>query len=1796
MNKKLLLKTWCLGVGMALAMDGLTQDNLDIPLSGGKNVRLVGVKDVSWQQAIMQQQAADAWYWVAHVSQPSRFAEACRANRLSVQSRLFASTYVVKSGSFPLAPDLLAWGLDAVGVLDAGLKTDTSLLSGNIPVHARRTGNRVQVLAEVYPGMPVSDAAALLASAGFTPESTPLQSSGVFQITCARQDLPRLAAFPFISYVQAIPPPEKTLNEVSRSMSRASLLRAPLAAGGRQLSGAGVTVGVGDNADPTLHPDLTDRIINHTPGIVNDHGAHVTGTIAGAGLILPQRTGFAPAARVVNQWFGGIWQNAPDYVQRYNMVLTNNSYANFVGECALNGVYDLYSRLIDQQAQQYPQLLHVFASGNDGEYTCSPFPMHYGTVLSGMQSAKNSITSGRTDYIQQASASSSSGPVRDGRLKPEIVALGEAIQSTKGLFSISNAYFPSWGTSMAAPAITGGLTLLYERYRQLKEGANPNGSLMKAILLNGARDIGNPGPDFRNGYGLMHLENSLRMLESGRYRQQAIAQGAVQDTVIQVPAGTHQLKVMLCWHDPAASVLAAKTLVNDLDLQVVAPGGATVLPLILNASAPSVALAAAPGTDRVNNSEQVVINNPVPGNYTIRVSGYDVMVNSPQPYAVAFDMLQQGIQIQVPFQGDSWTPAAAPIPVSWDYHGTSSNPFTLEYSPDDGSSWTLISNSIASDLRFYQWTPPASLTTTARLRISQNGTGTTFTTGQFSLIGNPNASLAAAADQCEGYIRMNWTAVAGVDQYEVLLKRGPEMVPVAQVDAAVTSYVIGGLKKDSVYYATVRAIKNGVRGRWNTPVERRPNSGGCSGTISDNDLQLDSITNPLSGRQLTSSALSAASNISIRVKNLDNAPAAAFTIKYSINEGPLVSQAITTPLAGGATYTHVFNGIDFSAPGEYRLLAVVTHTAASDPIAVNDTFRTVIRHLTNAPVVLSTPFSDGFENSGEVEVRAFSTLGIGGTQRWDFLTEDTYGRLRTSPFAQAAHSGLRSATLDVSKAPPYAQSGKNNLIGTFNLSGYSAATDDIRLQFWYQHHGITQSVGSQNKVWARGGDTQQWVEIYDLGANQPVLSGQYGQTGSIELAKKLAGAGQSLSASTQIRFGQQSLYSAADATKFGGLTFDDISLKIAVNDVQLLRIDTPLVYSCGLNGTVPVRIRVRNSMQAELRQIPVSYQINGGPVVTETIASLQGNSEMTYTFTQTANLSATADYTLVAAVNMPGDNIPENNQATATIVHQPVVTAFPHIQDFESGNGSWFTGGWNSSWEYGTPASLKIASAASGTKAWKTTLTGAYNDNETSYLYSPCYTISAMTAPTLSFSMAYDIEDCSAYGVVCDGAWMEYSYDGTTWTKLATAGSGTNWYDYGPGQVWMKSNQTHWHVATAALPKQSGSIRLRMVMKGDDGVNREGVAIDDIHIYDMDHQVFAGTASSDSIVQTLSTGNQVKFLHNNQLMAAITLQSGAAGQAGVKTWVSNGAVRYANKGYYSQRNLTIQSNLPAGSPLLAKLRLYITDAEVNQLRQATACGNCRPVADFTSLQLQRYSGAGQEDSSLFNNIGGLFEAIPASAVKRVPYGAGYYFETETSGFSEWWFSNATDLPPVLPVTWVWFRVALQHQQPQLTWQVDNELDVDGYAVEYAFGNSNHFTELVRLPKKPGTANRYTYTDLRPTPEGTLYYRIRQVDKDGSFSYSPVRQVVVQQRGPQVVLFPVPASRNLQVRISDANGLAASLELLDQAGRVLQQRTLAAGLVSGNHTISVESLQEGAYQLKIRLSNGKVVIRPFTVMR
>lgn len=1685
--------------------------------------------------------------------------------------------------------------------LTATQKIQPELAKGNFPSWAVKSQGTVDVWISFPKTFSFETVQQELQSKNFEIISTQQKDYRVIALRVAVTRLSELALLPFIEFVQAAPAADQPINYNSMFASRANVLKAPLAAGGKNLNGQGVVVGVGDNGDIQTHLDFTGRIINRVGEAPFAHASHVAGTIGGAGIIHELYAGFAPKSTLLSQVFSNIITYAPTYVQDQGMVITNNSYGSVVDDCAYNGLYDLTARILDQQAFDLPELQHVFAAGNDGFRTCAPYPVEFKTVLGGYQCAKNVLTVGSTDYKRDVSIFSSKGPVKDGRLKPEIMSMGEFVASTW----INNLYSYNNGTSMAAPGVSGGLALLVQRYRQLHGGSNPKNALMKALLCNGADDRGNAGPDFKYGLGCMNLIRSLKMMEDVTYFTTTVTQGSTNTHSISVPANTAQLKVLLYWQDPPAAVMASKTLVNDLDLEVVSPGG-TILPLRLDTLPANANNTATNGTDHLNNIEQVVINNPVAGNYDLKSIGTLIAQNPSQEYFLVYDIIPNSLVLTNPVGGEAFTPTGTyffgaqvfdTMYVQWDDYSSPTNEmFTLEFSSDDGSSWSTLSNSIPSTERLYKWVVPATPTELAKIRLTKNNTAFTQTCNAFTITALPVVSLSST--QCEEYIAINWAAVPGATDYEVMKLQGDSMASVATTNSL--TYTFSGLSKDSVYWVTVRARINGKPGRRAVAVSRQPNSGTCAGTISDNDLKIDSIISPASsGRVFTLSALTNSVPVTIRIKNLDDAVSSGnINVSYSINGGAPVSEVIPSPgaadIAAGSFIDYTFaTNANLSAVGSYSLQ--VTATKASDPVIINNSLTKIYKQLNNLSITnADLPWLDNLEtlSTQTVNVRQ---MGLTGSDRYDFINSTVNGQLRSFINTGIAYSGSKAITLDISS---YLLAGNtDSLTGTYNL-GTFGPTDEIRFDFRYKNHG--QKTNAANKVWIRGSDADTWIPMYDLFANQNKADGSYKLSGSLELNDSLAAHSQSFTSSFQVRWGQWGQYMAADNKSGAGYSFDNIRLYRAIDDIQMISIDTPVVVACGLNSTVPVKVTVRNTSNAVINNIPIVLKVDGSIVATESIATIAANSSFQYLFNPaTANLSAPGNHTVEVWVNYATDNVRDNDTARIIVNSLPYITSFPYLENFETNNGYWYTSSTGSSWQYGTPNSPKITRAASGTKAWKTNLIGYYNDQELSYLYSPCFNVSGMTVPTLSFSLALDIEDCGAS--LCDAAWMEYSNDGgITWNKLGAFGQGTNWYNknYSGNHLWSKQDYTRWHVATTALPTTNNtSLRFRFVFNSDDGLSKDGIAVDDIHIYDNINGIYDVTGTSPVVNQPAVNGSGwIDFIQAGKLIASINPNGQNMGSTDVQSYINTGAVRINSDQFYHDRNITIK---PATINLAdsATVRFYFLDTETEALINATGCSFCYKPSMAYELGVSKYSDAddSKENGTLSDNTPGNYIFINSANVKKIPFDKGYYAEFKVKNFSEFWLNNGGfDNNTPLPVQLISFTARKKNGKDVLAeWTTASEFNVNHFDLELAKGNAayqqNQFVKIAEVISRGNstTEQQYSFTDLENNKSGVRYYRLKIIENDGSFKYSAIRPVVFNEEISWQV-FPNPSSGIFNLTYQASDGEPMTVKVYDVTGKTVKEYHLIANGFVQKLSIDIHEpgFANGLYLLDVKAGNRK----------
>lgn len=117
-----------------------------------------------------------------------------------------------------------------------------------------------------------------------------------------------------------------------------------------------------------------------------------------------------------------------------------------------------------------------------------------------------------------------------------------------------------------------------------------------------------------------------------------------------------------------------------------------------------------------------------------------------------------------------------------------------------------------------------------------------------------------------------------------------------------------------------------------------------------------------------------------------------------------------------------------------------------------------------------------------------------------------------------------------------------------------------------------------------------------------------------------------------------------------------------------------------------------------------------------------------------------------------------------------VISTFPYSEGFET-SAAWTSGGTGNDWAWGTPAHPLINSAGGGTKAWCVGgLTGSfYNNNERSFLESPCFDFTSLNTPRISFKMFWEVE--RQY----DGMTFQYSTDGgATYSNVGASNEPAN--------------------------------------------------------------------------------------------------------------------------------------------------------------------------------------------------------------------------------------------------------------------------------------------------------------------------------------------------------------------------------------------------------------------------------------
>jgi subtilisin family serine protease len=546
----------------------------------------------------------------------------------------------------------------------------------------------VTVDVQLHRNVDMRTAATQIAEAAHLDESELSPSAGKVRLTLKRRRLADVTALDIVRSIDEVHA-QRLANDVARTIL--GLPDKPADAT-HAYDGANEIVAVADTgfdkgSTTQPHPAFEGRVkalyAIGRASLTDDphgHGTHVAGSVLADGVIGTggRLRGTAPGASLILQSLltpaGGL-KLPSDLNTLFDKPYKDGAriHTNSWGSTGDFGVYESQAKEVDEFVYQHRDMLICFAAGNSGadrntdgvidsgsvtppgtakncltvgacENNRPEFTLTYGAAFSEFASSPRIKSDTMASNPDGMVAFSSRGPTNDLRIKPDVVAPGTYVLSTRSRVTKSKGwalhsdplYMYDGGTSMATPLVAGCAAALRTFLRKEHKIMAPSAALMKALLINSAQDIkgqylpseAGGTPNNSEGHGRVDMgaliataarAGSLQFHDESR----ALDTGEQENYTVDITESGRSLKATLVWTDPPGEGLQ-----NDLDLIVHA--GTTER----HGNMP-------PGSkkfDRINNVEQVVWKNLPKGKLTISVRAYSISKHL-QNYALAIRVI-----------------------------------------------------------------------------------------------------------------------------------------------------------------------------------------------------------------------------------------------------------------------------------------------------------------------------------------------------------------------------------------------------------------------------------------------------------------------------------------------------------------------------------------------------------------------------------------------------------------------------------------------------------------------------------------------------------------------------------------------------------------------------------------------------------------------------------------------------------------------------------------------------------------------------------------------------------------------------------------------------------------------------------------------------------------------------------------------------------------------------------------------------------------------------------------------------
>ncbi len=310
-----------------------------------------------------------------------------------------------------------------------------------------------------------------------------------------------------------------------------------------------------------------------------------------------------------------------------------------------------------------------------------------------------------------------------------------------------------------------------------------------------------------------------------------------------------------------------------------------------------------------------------------------------------------------------------------------------------------------------------------------------------------------------------------------------------------------------------------------------------------------------------------------------------------------------------------------------------------------------------------------------------------------------------------------------------------------------------------------------------------------------------------------------------------------------------------------------------------------------------------------------------------------------------------------------------------------------------------------------------------------------------------------------------------------------------------------------------------------------------------------------------NTVNNFRSTNNKAIAALSAVNANLTNVTTAVTEAGNDRPSFIANGttYLRSRKVISVSPNPNNTTAQYSVKLYYTAAEM------AAWGS-----NIATIKIMKVN-TGVSLSSPLNNSNAVI--VAPSLVEDSLASRGYAAFTATfTGFSQFVLveSNA-----IVPLRWLSFTGVLDKSRVKLNWKTADEVNNKGFEIERS-------TDAVSFEKigwaDASATNSYELFDTKIVKGNTYYYRVKQVDKDGRYSYSSVISIIYSGDNT-ITIYPNPVKNNLVIQ--QTGNSRTSVVVTDLTGKTVYSTTFAAGSLH----INAQSWSKGLYLVRVFKEDG-----------